>query len=81
MSDKVIKVYTLPDCPLCKKVERILDKRGECYQVLDCDALVAGKVRDRVALAQYHLQNSAPVVVGADGKAVEIVSILADNWS
>jgi glutaredoxin 3 len=74
MADKVVKVYSTPTCPWCKKVKQLLDANGIKYK----DMNVAEDKAAREEMANTTHQLAIPttlidgeIVVGFNEKALK----------
>ena len=59
MADKLVKVYSTPTCPWCKKVKLFLDENGIKYQELN----VAEDKAARDEMINLTHQMAVPIIV------------------
>lgn len=61
---KLVKLYALSTCPVCKKVRKFLDEKNISYEYIEVDTLDSGEQwLATKELKKYNPQGSYPTVI------------------
>lgn len=64
---RLVTLYSLSTCPVCKKVKRFLDEKNISYEYIEVDTLDSGEQwLATKELKKYNPQGSYPTVIISD---------------